>query len=54
MNSCVYKFSFHSPHNNEYHYKCTTCGAEDWCAYYDKFETGVDQMGGCKNLNEEE
>lgn len=35
---CDVVFDFHSPHNNEYHYICLTCGAKDWCARYDKFE----------------
>ncbi len=34
--SCNIKFDYVSPHNNEHWYKCTTCGAKDWFAYYDK------------------
>jgi hypothetical protein len=34
--SCNIIFDYISPHNNEYWYKCTTCGAKDWFAYYDK------------------
>lgn len=28
--SCNIIFDFVSPHNGEYWYKCTTCGASDW------------------------
>jgi hypothetical protein len=32
--SCNIVFDFVSPHNNEHWYRCTTCGATDWFAYY--------------------
>lgn len=34
--TCNIVFDFHSPHNNEYWYKCTHCDASDWFAYYDQ------------------
>ena len=37
--TCNVIFDFHSPHNNEYWFKCTHCGARDWFAYYDKPES---------------
>jgi hypothetical protein len=47
MMSCNVVFDFVSPHNGEYWYKCTTCGAQDWCAYYDKFERN-EPLRDCK------
>ncbi len=44
--SCNIVFDFVSPHNNEYWYKCTTCGASDWFAYtYKPNATGP--IAGC-------
>lgn len=34
--NCNIVFDFHSPHNNEYWYHCTKCGATDWFSYYNK------------------
>lgn len=34
--TCDVRFDFLSPHNGEYWYKCHTCGAREWFAYYDK------------------
>jgi hypothetical protein len=34
--TCNIVFDFHSPHNNEYWYRCTYCDASDWFSYYDK------------------
>ena len=44
---CNIAYDYCSPHNGEYWYKCTTCGATDWCAYYDKFERN-EPLRGCK------
>lgn len=44
---CNVVYDYCSPHNGEYWYKCTTCGATDWCAYYDKFERD-EPLRGCK------
>jgi hypothetical protein len=44
--TCNIVFDFHSPHNNEYWYRCTTCGATDWLAYYDADKTP--KFYGCK------
>ncbi len=33
--TCNIIFDYVYPHNNEHWYKCTTCGATDWFAYYD-------------------
>lgn len=39
-------FKFLSPHNGEYWYECTKCGAMDWIASYGT----LDQLNGgeCK------
>jgi hypothetical protein len=40
---CDVVFDFHSPHNNEYWYKCNTCGATDWFAYYHRDKVKRDE-----------
>lgn len=50
--SCNLEFDFHSPHNNEYWYRCTTCGETDWFAYYGR-PKNTDPLRTCKNKKEE-
>ena len=45
---CDVVFDYASSHNGEYWYKCKTCGATDWCAYYDKFDNDK-PIRGCKS-----
>jgi len=45
---CNVAFDFLSPHNGEYWYKCTTCGAKDWFARYD-LPSSNEPIKGCKN-----
>jgi len=45
--NCNLQFDFHSPHNNEYWYRCTTCGEKDWFAYYSKPKK-TDALRSCK------
>jgi hypothetical protein len=46
---CNVLFDFHSPHNNEYWFKCTTCGATDWFSHYDQNNVEEDRpIRGCK------
>jgi hypothetical protein len=45
--TCNLVFDFHSPHNNEYWYKCTTCGETDWFAYYNRPKK-TDSLNTCK------
>lgn len=45
---CDVVYDFVSPHNGEYWYKCKTCGATDWFAYYDTPERD-EPIRGCKN-----
>lgn len=48
-NKCNVIFDYSSPHNGEYWYKCTTCGASDWVARYDKFERN-EPIKGCTGV----
>jgi hypothetical protein len=49
--NCNLVFDFHSPHNNEYWYKCTTCGESDWFAHYSQPEK-TDSLRTCKQKQE--
>lgn len=46
---CNVEFTFVSPHNGEYWFKCKDCGATDWFAYYDvKTVKSDNPIRGCK------
>ena len=36
MTNCNWRFDFIDYHKHEYWYTCTTCGIDEWFAYYDK------------------
>ena len=52
MKKCDVVFEYCSPHNGEYWYKCKTCGATDWFAYYDTPER-YEPIRGCNSTKKE-
>lgn len=52
--NCNVVFDFVSPHNGEYWFKCTYCGATDWFAYYSQPKTRQYSLRDCTNESPKE
>ena len=51
--NCNIIFDYISAHNGEYWYRCTTCGASDWFAYYEK-PAITSQLSTCRKDDQEQ